>query len=128
MNSSGWTEKRRARRREILERFSFFVCIPKLGLARHHVQDISELGIGFRLETLGEFKLVHGEDCELHFYMNPTLYLPVRIRVVRETLNGEEQSIGAELTTPPEGREAWLALVKLIDQLTLSEGVRLNPH
>ena len=55
--SSSYTEKRRAKRRGILDRFSFYISIPKLGHSRHKVKDISELGIGFELDTLGEFKL-----------------------------------------------------------------------
>jgi hypothetical protein len=128
MEASSWTEKRRAKRREILERFSFFICIPKLGMARHRVRDVSEAGIGFILETLGEFKLKTGEECELHFYMNPSLYLPATIRVVRERDSADEQVIGAEFTGPHAGSEAWTALVRLIDQLSESDGVRLNPH
>lgn len=128
MDAANWTEKRRAKRREILERFSFFVCIPKLGMARHQVRDVSEAGIGFTLETLGEFKLKTGEECELHFYLNPSLYLPATIRVVRERDSADEQAIGAEFTGPHAGSEAWTALVKLIDQLSESDGIRLNPH
>jgi hypothetical protein len=128
METPEHSEKRRARRREILDRFSFFVTVPKLGLARHRVHDVSELGIGFTLSTLGEFKLVKGEECELHFYMNPTLYLPLRIRVVREEDGAEEQRVGAEFTESPTGNSAWSPFVKLIDELTRSDGVRLNPH
>jgi hypothetical protein len=128
MESGNWTEKRRNQRRAILERFSFFVCIPKLGLARHRVHDVSEAGIGFTLDTLGEFKLKSGEECELHFYMNPSLYLPVMIRVVREHDSADEQKIGAEFTSPAAGSEAWTTLVKLIDQLSESDKIRLNPH
>ncbi len=128
METPNWTEKRRTKRREILDRFSFFVCIPKLGMARHRVQDVSEAGIGFTIDTLGEFKLKTGEECELHFYMNPSLYLPAMIRVVRELDSEEEQSVGAEFTGPHAGSEAWTTFVKLIDQLSESDGVRLNPH
>lgn len=78
--TENWVEKRRAKRRDIVDRFSFYVCIPKLGYTRHRVNDISELGIGFELETLGEFKLTKGEVCELDFYMNQSSTCLCRLR------------------------------------------------
>ena len=78
------TERRKSKRREILEHFSFYLCIPKLGFARHKVNNVSETGIGFTIETLGEFKLAKDEQCNLQFYLNQSLYLPLKIQVVRQ--------------------------------------------
>jgi hypothetical protein len=114
-----WIEKRKAKRREILERFSFYVCIPKLGYARHKVIDISELGIGFEIDTMGEFKVETHEVCELHFYMNQSLYLPLHIQVVRHLDKEEQQQVGAIFVdTQKNEHRPFDTLVKLVDQLS----------
>jgi hypothetical protein len=116
--SPGFTEKRRAKRRGILERFSFYISIPKLGLARHPVRDISEVGIGFELDTLGEFKLRKGEICELHFYLNQSLCLPLHIEVVREQDGTASQEVGAVfVNVEAPAHQTFNTLVKLVDQL-----------
>jgi hypothetical protein len=116
---NSWIEKRKAKRRDILEHFSFYVCIPKLGFARHKVNDVSEMGIGFELDTLGEFKMEIGESCELHFYMNQSLYVPVQIQVVRQIDKGENQQVGAIfLDTQTQQQETFNTLVRLVDQLS----------
>jgi hypothetical protein len=119
--SSSYTEKRRAKRRGILDRFSFYISIPKLGHSRHKVRDISELGIGFELDTLGEFKLKKGEICELQFYLNQSLFLPLHIEVVRELDESALQEVGAvfvNVDTP--AHQTFNTLVKLVDQLAES--------
>jgi hypothetical protein len=119
--SSSYTEKRRAKRRGILDRFSFYISIPKLGHSRHKVKDISELGIGFELDTLGEFKLKKGEICELQFYLNQSLFLPLHIEVVRELDESALQEVGAvfvNVDTP--AHQTFNTLVKLVDQLAES--------
>jgi hypothetical protein len=113
------SERRRARRRDILDHFSFYISIPKLGHTRHRVKDISEIGIGFDLDTLGEFKLKTGEICELQFYLNQSLFLPLHIEVVRETDGPASQDVGAvfvNVETP--AHQTFNTLVHLLDQLT----------
>lgn len=113
-------ERRRVKRREILENFSFYICIPKLGYTRHKVNDISELGIGFMVETLGEFRLVNQETCELQFYLNQSLYLPMQIQVVRAMDRPElVQEVGAIFTEMNDSaHDTFVTLVKLVDQMT----------
>lgn len=113
-------ERRRVKRREILENFSFYICIPKLGYTRHKVNDVSELGIGFMVETLGEFRLVNQETCELQFYLNQSLYLPMQIQVVRAIDRPElVQEVGAIFTEMNDSaHDTFVTLVKLVDQMT----------
>ena len=114
-------ERRKSKRREILEKFSFYICVPKLGLTRHQVNDISETGIGFRIETLGEFKLVTEEICELQFYLNQSLYLPLKIKVARHEHQDAFQQVGAIfLDTEKTPHKTLLTLVQFLDQLTES--------
>lgn len=120
MTTSGM-ERRKAKRREVLEKFSFYICIPKLGLTRHSVNDVSELGIGFTINTLGEFKLLKDETCELHFYLNQSLYLAMKIQVMRQQDSEQLQEVGAVfLNTETPQYQTFLTLVKFVDQVTES--------
>jgi hypothetical protein len=133
MNDTGgktnWVEKRRVKRREILERFSFYICVPKLGYTRHKVNDISELGIGFMIDTLGEFKMIHQETCDLQFYLNQSLYLSLKIQAVRIIERPEHmQEIGAIfLDTESTTHQTFLTLVKLVDQLSETAELPATP-
>ncbi len=121
MTTSG-SERRKAKRREVLDQFSFYICVPKLGYTRHKVNDVSELGIGFTLDTMGEFKLAQNEVCSLQFYMNQSLYLPLTIQAVRLMEKDEHtQEVGAIFQDPETAvHQTLLTLVKLIDQLSES--------
>lgn len=114
------SERRKVKRREILEKFSFYICVPKIGFARHKVNDISELGIGFTIETLGgEFKLAAQEQVDLHFYLNQSLYLPLKIQVMRQIDGNSTQEVGAVfLDTSTAIHQTFLTLVKFLDQVT----------
>jgi hypothetical protein len=120
-------ERRRVKRHDILEQFSFYICVPKLGYTRHKVNDISELGIGFMLETLGEFKLDLNEVCDLHFYLNQSLYLLLKIKVMRALDRPEMlQEVGAIFVDVENStHQTFLTLVKLVDQM--SETAILQP-
>jgi hypothetical protein len=120
INSGGGIERRKAKRRDILERFSFYICVPKLGYTRHKVNDISELGIGFMLDTLGEFSLNNNEECDLQFYLNQSLFLSLKIKVVRSIDRAEMvQEVGAIFAdTSDNTYKTFLTLVALVDQLS----------
>lgn len=111
-------EKRKNKRRSILEHFSFFVCVPKLGATKLKVSDISETGIGFQIDTLGEFKLKENTESEVRFYLNQTLYLPLKIKVVRQFEENEVQHLGGLfLDTENQAHHAFLSLVHMIDKI-----------
>lgn len=113
-------ERRKSKRREILENFSFYIQIPKLGPARHHVHNVSESGIGFIVESLGGvFTLNKDEIVDLRFYLNQSLYLSLKIQVSRQEKKGETQEIGAVfLDTKSNQYQTFLSLVKFLDQIT----------
>lgn len=115
-------EKRKAERRQILENFSFFVVVPKLGGVKKKLQDLSESGIGFQFDTLGTFSLKQGEEVEIHFYLNQTLFLPLQVRIARVAAQSPEvQEVGCEITSiKTPGYSTFLTLVKLIDQLEVT--------
>jgi hypothetical protein len=119
-------ERRRSKRREILENFSFYICVPKLGFTRHKVNNVSETGIGFSIETLGEFRLGKDEQCNLQFYLNQSLYLPLNIQVIRDEETDGIQNVGAILLeTQSNEYQTFLSLVRLLDQLV--EFAQLRP-
>ncbi len=119
-------ERRQAKRRDILEYFSFYICVPKLGFTRHKVNDISEMGIGFLIETLGEFKLQKGEVCDLQFYLNQSLYLSLKIEVMRHVDTPTTQEVGAVFKDmEKKTSETFNTLVKLVDQLSESGQVQI---
>ena len=114
------SERRKSKRREILENFSFYIQIPKLGTARHRIHDISEFGIGFNVESLGGvFTLSNDEKLELHLYLNQSLFLPLKIQVARQEQKKETQHVGAVfLDTQSNQYQTFLSLVKFLDQLS----------
>jgi hypothetical protein len=112
-------DRRRMPRRDILESFSLFVSIPSKGGARLPVHDVSELGIGFDADVEGEGPLVPlapDSGIEVHFYLNQSLYIPLRVRVVRviEDRDRGVRKIGAELVEPSE---SLAALVRMLAHL-----------
>ena len=112
-------ERRKSKRRDILENFSFYIQVPKIGPARHRVRDVSEFGVGFSIDTMGGiFKMEKGEVTDLHFYLNQSLYLSLKIEVVRHEQHQDEQTIGAILLdTKSDQYQTYLTLVKFLDQL-----------
>jgi hypothetical protein len=111
-------EKRQSTRRQILEHFSFFVCVPKLGATKLKVSDISEKGIGFQIDTLGEFKLDEQSQNDLRFYVNQTLYLPLKVNIVRQyEENGIQYLGGTFVDTETTAHQAFVALVQMIDKI-----------
>lgn len=113
-------ERRKSKRREILENFSFYIQIPKFGPARHNVSNVSEYGIGFLVESLGGvFTLNKDEIVDLRFYLNQSLFLPLKIQVSRQEKKGEIQEIGAVfLDTKSNQYQTFLSLVKFLDQIS----------
>lgn len=111
-------ERRKARRREILDFLSFYIHVPKLGPSRHQVHDVSENGIGFIVETLGVYKLEEGEVCDLNLYLNQSLFLPLKIRVIRQDAHEKTQTVGAIFLDKETNQyKTFLSLVNFLDQL-----------
>jgi hypothetical protein len=127
-NSSG-IERRKSRRRPIMESFSFFVVIPKKGYFKLKVADVSDSGVGFDYDIGGEspedFPVKDGEEFELHLYLNQTLFLPLQVRVMRVDDSKVIRRVGAEFVTrdTPE-YQGLVAFLEMIDRL--SEVVQFN--
>jgi hypothetical protein len=112
-------ERRRVRRRPILETFSLFIALPSKGGHRLPIVDLSEMGIGFRLDTLGMLAIEQNEVLEMHLYLNQSLYLQLWIKVVRIIPEGDTVvRIGSEFTeTQSKSYLGLQSFVGMLDQI-----------
>ncbi len=113
------TERRRFKRRPVLDSFSLFAVIPKKGGHRLTVYDLSDEGLLFDLDTEGEaasdYPLQSGEELELHLYLNQSLYLPLKLKVVRISEENSIRRIGAEIKD--KGSKAYKAFQAFLQML-----------
>jgi hypothetical protein len=116
-------DRRGSRRRPILESFSFFVVVPKKGMHRLRVVDLSDTGVGFDYDIIGEMKeafpVAPGEVFELQFYLNQTLFFPMNVKVARIDDSKVLRRIGAEFTaTGTPEHDGLLAVMDMIDKVS----------
>lgn len=119
----GGIERRKHRRRPILETFSFFVVVPKKGFHRLAVADVSDSGIGFDFDIGGEsaedFPVVAGEEMAIQFYLNQSLFIPLTVRVMRVDDSQVIRRVGAEFVdTGSRENKALQALLSMIDEIS----------
>lgn len=116
-------ERRRSRRRPILDTFSLFVVVPKKGVHRLQVHDLSDLGIGFDLdidgESFDEFPINPKEKLTVQLYLNQSLYLNLDVQVMRIEDSSGVRRVGAEFTdrTSPS-HKAFAAFLQMLDLLS----------
>lgn len=122
-NKSG-AERRKSRRRQILDTFSLFAVIPNKGAYRLPVHDVSDDGIGFDVDLDGEdqdaFPLKSGESLALHFYLNQSLYVPISVQVARieQDAKTKVRRVGGSFSTKDSaGITAMRAFVQMLDQI-----------
>jgi len=116
------SERRRSKRHPILQSFSFFVVVPKKGVFRLPVHDLSGVGLGFDYDMEGEepdeFPLEKGEILEVQFYLNQSLFIPLQVKVVRILKEGNVRRVGAEIQDrDKKTSKALEALTDVIDQI-----------
>lgn len=116
------TEKRKTRRRPVLDSFSLSVVIPKKGPHRLVVSDVSEGGIGFTADTEGEnltdFLMKKGDVIEAHFYLNQSLFIPLALQIIRIEEKDGVRQVGAEFKSGnPQGLKGLHSFLQTLDQL-----------
>jgi len=126
-------DRRGSRRRPILESFSFFVVVPKKGFHRLRVVDLSDTGVGFDYDIVGEMKeafpVKPGEVFELQFYLNQTLFFPMNVKVARIDDSKVLRRIGAEFTaTGTPEHQGLLAVLDMIDKVSEIVQFDSNPE
>lgn len=119
MSPSG-QERRRSKRRPILDSFSLFCVVPKKGVHRLTVHDLSDLGIGFDLDIEGEnfdeFPIKLKEKLEIQLYLNQSLYLNLEGNVARLEDDKGIRRVGAELTDrSSQAYKAYVAFIQMLD-------------
>jgi hypothetical protein len=129
--AKGGAERRRARRRPIINTFSLFVNVPKKGVHRLKVHDVSELGIGFDLDTEGEsaedYPVAAGDTVDIRFYLNQSLFIPLSLEVIRVGAQGGVRRVGAEFRDKKDpGYQALASFLKMLDGIL--EVVRMDPQ
>lgn len=122
-------ERRKSKRRPILDSFSLFVVIPKKGPLKLRIHDVSDTGLSFDVDTEGDeaasFPLKIGETFEVHLYLNQSLYLPLQIRIARLSEKDSIRQVGAEYAEKGSKEfDAFRGFVQMIDHVT--EVARLN--
>jgi len=118
--SSSGIERRREKRRPMLETFSFFIVIPKKGLHKLGLHDISESGVGFDLDIEGEsstdFAAKDGDTIDFRFYLNRSLFIPLSANVARIEMSASGRRVGAEFKDKTsKNYKAFLSLLQLLD-------------
>lgn len=111
-------EKRRVERRPILDTFSIFASVPKKADIRLPIHDLSELGIGFDLDTgHGEdlFPVKEGDELEIHLYLNQSLFVPATVTIKRILKKDSVRQIGAELQPQSAASQTVKSFVAFLD-------------
>ena len=118
-------ERRQTRRRSILETFSVFLVIPRKGIHKLRIQDVSEDGLGFDLDVEGEsfadFPVQVHDVIALRFYLNQSLYIPLSVEIVRIEEQTTLRHVGSKFndkTTPDY--KTFLSLLELLDRFSES--------
>ena len=115
-------ERRRSRRQPILDSFSLFVVVPRKGIHRLPIHDLSAEGIGFDLDTEGEspsdFPVKQGETLEIRLYLNQSLFLTMEAKVMRSQEKNLIRRIGAEFTNRSgKNFKAFQSFLKMLEDI-----------
>jgi PilZ domain len=124
-------ERRQAQRRPILATFSFSIVVPKKGIHRLEIHDLSEKGVGFQLDIEGEsssdFSVEIKDVIHARFYLNPSLYIPITLQIARIEPSPSGRKIGAEFYDKnEEGYSALLSFLKFLDQIL--QVIQIDPQ
>jgi hypothetical protein len=116
--SSNKIERRKTVRKQVFESFQVFLVIPKSGLRKIHLKDLSTAGVGFYAEPSDRFR--DGSVIDCFFYLNPSLKLPLSLKAVHVTTEDDGRiRVGCEFRdTNSKSFGAYVAFLDLMDQLT----------
>lgn len=125
-------ERRKAKRRPILETFSLFVVVPEIALQRLRVTDMSEGGLAFEIESIveesGTRRFQMGDEMDVQFYLNASLFVPVRCRVVRVESRPSGSKFGLEFISQKDGGvQALASFLRMLDEITGIAQIERSP-
>ena len=117
-------ERRRSRRRPVLDRFAVFVVAQGKAPHRLPLRDVSDLGIGFQMDSdSGASELLGvavGDSLDIQLYINQSLHIPLKIEVVRIYQQESEgpHLVGASIQELYSGGyKAFTSFIQLLDAL-----------
>lgn len=130
-DKDGGIERRKFRRRPVIDTFAFFAVIPKKGPQRLKIGDVSDEGIGFELdastEEAGLFPVSAGETIHLNFYLNQSLFLPLAVKAVHIKTEDGIRRVGAKFVEKDtRSFKAFTAFLRMFDEIL--DVVRIDPQ
>lgn len=119
---SDGTERRRSKRRPILDTFSLSVVLKNKSDIRLKVHDVSDQGLGFEIDIEGEsidgYSPKVGESIAIELYLNQSLSIPLKIKVVRVDKKSQNRTVGVEIQDQNgKAHQAFLGFLQIIDRL-----------
>jgi hypothetical protein len=115
------SEKRRVKRTILSEFIGTVVVVPRVGLQRVTIYDISEEGIAFDVpEEVGQFH--KGEEVAMRVYLNKTTYFPFIVKIANLRPVQDEAVVrhGANFLKDTINDEALYHFVKFIETVSAS--------
>lgn len=114
-------ERRKVKRTLLSEFVGAFTLVPKKGLMKVTLYDISENGLAFDVEdAAGHFSL--GEEVAMRVYLNQTTYFPFVVKVLNIRSLGEENVFrhGVSFVKGTINDQALHHFVKFIETVSAS--------
>lgn len=116
------TNRRELQRSTVMETFSLFLIVPKKGVQRLVVEDLSPKGIGFYLDLDEEptdwFDVQVGDKLEILFFLNQSLFIPLTVQIAQLRKKGGSRRIGAEiLPSLSKGAAAYKSFCEMLSHL-----------
>ncbi len=115
-------ERRRSKRQPVLDTFSLFVVVPKKGIHRLPIHDVSLEGIGFDLDMEGEspsdFPIKVGETVEIRLYLNQSLFLGLSVKIARLVEKNLVRRVGGEFAEKSgKGFKAFQSFMRTLEDI-----------
>lgn len=116
------SERRRSKRRPILDTFSLSVVLKNKSDIRLKIHDMSDQGLGFEIDIEGEsidgYTPKTGETLSIELYLNQSLSIPLKIKVVRIEKKNHNRTVGVEIQDQNgKAHQAFLGFLQTIDRL-----------
>lgn len=122
--SNSAAERRRHKRRKVIDSFSLFVSVPQKSVVRMPVHDLAEGGIGFDLDIPEDpsqtLVAQVGDLIEVQLYLNQSLHIPLQVRIARVQKRADHtRLVGAEFVDlKSKSYLAFSSFLAALDHLT----------
>ncbi len=124
-------ERRESKRRAVLSQFSIFLLIPKHGIHKLAVHNLSESGILFEFDTENESiancPIQVGDELESKLYINSSLYIPLYLKLARIENHSDHRKIGASFyKKDTEEYRTFIFFLHVLDGLSKINNTQSN--